>query len=391
MREAAPVIYSPTLKGYLVTRYEDAVQVFKDRDTFLAAPATAPFSPVAPEAQAVLNASYPRTPTLANADPPRHPPMRHAASLCLSRRRWEQARPSLTAHAESAMEQLLKKPEADLFADLIAPLTKVGGFKLIGFPLEDINTMKAWATKRVLFQFGVLSVEDQVEAAHSLIEFWNYCRDFVALRVGERGDDLTSDLLGLVDKGVDNLQVDDVTNMIYGFVLATFESTASAMMNGIRRLLREPEAWAALCSDPTLIPNAVEELLRAEGPLLTHRRVTSRDTNIAGVPIPAGSLIMMLIAAANHDPRQFTQPERLIFDRAKLTEHLAFGKYWHSCLGAPLAKMIYEIVLSQLTARAPRMRLVEDQGVEYLPVLHLRIPSRLLVEPAPAQSAVLAV
>jgi hypothetical protein len=390
MREEAPVIYSPTLKGYLLTRYQDIVQVFQDRDTFLAAPATAPFTPIAPEAQAVLNSGYPRKPTLANADPPRHPPMRHAASLCLSRRRWEQARPALSAHAEQAIDKLLEKPVADLGADLIAPLTKVGGFTLIGFPLEDIETMRAWATKRVMLQFGVLSVEDQVEAAHSLIDFWNYCRDFVARREAERHDDLTSDLLGLVDRGIDNLEVDDVTNMIYGFILATFESTASAMMNGIRRLLCEPDAWAALCSDPALIPNAVEELLRVEGPLMTHRRVTSRDTSVAGVPIPAGSLVMMLIGAANHDPRQFDQSDRLDLNRANASDHLTFGKYWHSCLGAPLARMIFELVLRQLTTRAPNMRLADDRAVDYAPVLHLRIPNRLMVEPAPARYSVLA-
>lgn len=383
LRESNPVVRLPGTQTFIVTSYDDLAAVFKDRDTYSSLNATDPIFPICPEARDILKSGFPRKPTFTNCDPPRHPRMRAAIAKCLTPQRWEKSRPAVREYATALVRQLAEKPQADLVADLAYPLPAFAGFALLGFPTEDTDRLKEWCVTRVLLTYGKLDDAGQVRAARELTSFWSYVRDFVKHRQEHPADDLTSDLLALSRTlGEDELSLEDVINMIYSTGLASHETSQNAMLNGLHRLLAEREQWDALVAEPSLIPTAVEELLRIASPVMSLRRTTTRDTELHGVQIPAGSLIVLMPAAGNRDPAKFAQPEQLDIRRANAREHLTFGRQWHFCMGAPLAKFEYQVVLELLTSLTPKMRLVPGQELKYLPTVQFRALERLLVYPS---------
>ena len=147
-------------------------------------------------------------------------------------------------------------------------------------------------------------------------------------------------------------------------------------------LLRNRDQWQRLVDDPGLIQNAVEEILRYDGPVLNHRRVATVDTRIGDVDLPAGSRILMCFASAAHDPAHFgADADDLRVDRSEAALHLAFGKGAHFCLGAPLARLETQIALELLTTITPDIDVVHDQDIEYSPNALFRSIRSLLVAP----------
>jgi cytochrome P450 len=164
--------------------------------------------------------------------------------------------------------------------------------------------------------------------------------------------------------------------------LAGHETTCNTIGSGVLSLLRNREQWQRLIDEPELIPNAVEEILRYEGPVLYHRRTAKVDTEVGGVPIPAGAKVMMCFASADHDPAQFgSDSDDFRVDRDDAELHLSFGKGAHLCLGAPLGRLETQISLELLTTMTPDMELVLDQSIEYTPNALFRGVKALLVAP----------
>jgi cytochrome P450 len=380
LRQESPVIYSPEYNLYLVTRFDLSVQIMKDRETFSSSNAQIPFTPIQPDAAAILASGFPRKPTFSNCDAPRHPKMRNAASRCLRPRRWTVVQPFVHDYLTELLDKKLQQPVLDICQDVIFPMTAFAGFRLLGFPLTDTDMLRSWSGKRVLLTYGRLTADEQVEAAHNLVDFWSYCRDFVRARLKDPGDDLTTDLLALSKERGDDLTVEDVDNMVYSMALAAHETSASGISNGMIRLMDQRQHWDAACADPAIIPNLAEELMRFDAPVVTMRRLAKVNTTLGGVPIPAGATIMMLLGASNHDPEQFPNPEQINPRRANADEHLAFGNGLHYCLGAPLARFEYNLFLTEITRRAPRMQ-AAAQDVPYSPAILIRGPERFLVEP----------
>jgi cytochrome P450 len=383
-REESPVFFDPELGHYIVTRYADIEQILTDRETFAAANASSPLWPPCQEAQDILAAEgYKRVPTLNNSDPPRHGPMRRAVFTCMSRARLRNLEPSIRHHAEDLVVALVEKPVTDLVADLAYPLPAHAGLGLIGTPEEDTEMIKAWGDKRVLLSYGRLAPAEQVGVARNVGAFWRYIEEFVATRNAERRDDLTSDLLRYRDEHPAEVTTDDVINIVYSMALAGHESTTNALSSGLRHLLARPDQWSELAANRSLIPNAVEECLRFDPSVLGHRRITTRDTEVGGVVLPEGSRLVMLFGSAHRDPAHFDEPDAFDVHRENADTHLTFGKGAHFCLGAPLARMEFEVVLELLTEHAPEMRLVEDQEFAYAGNALWRTLTQLLVVPRP--------
>jgi cytochrome P450 len=382
LRDEGPVFYLPALDHYIVTRFDDVEAILLDRETWSAANASSPLIAPCPAAQAVLAEGFHRVPTLNNSDPPRHGPMRKSVLSVMTPRRLNALEPSLREYAEELIRGFLDEPVVDLVDRLAFPFPGYAAFTLLGFPPEDTELLKDWSAKRVLLTYGRLSEEQQVEVAKVIVAFWQYCEDHVATRRKVRADDITSDLLDRADAKPDQLNDFDIVNMVYSMALAGHETTCNTIGNGMRALLTNRDQWQALIDDPALIPNAVEEILRFDGPVLNHRRVAKVDTEIGGVLIPAGGKIMMCFAAAAHDPRHFEDPEHFDVARENAELHLAFGKGPHYCLGAPLGRVETRIVLDLLTTLTPNMELVPDQDYEYSPNALFRGMRALLVAPA---------
>jgi cytochrome P450 len=264
---------------------------------------------------------------------------------------------------------------------LTFPLPGFAGLSLLGFPEDDYGLIKEWSSGRVLLTYGHLPADRQIEIAKNVGAFWRYVEDHVASRDAERADDFTSDILGYRDQHPDAITTDDIVNIVYSMALAGHDSTTNAMGNALRHLLSHRDQWQRLIDDPSLIPNAVEELLRFDGPVLGHRRTAAVDTEIGGVPVPAGSKLVLLFASAAHDGEHFVDPQTLDVGRENADEHLAFGKGVHFCLGAPLARLELRIVLELLTDRTPAMTLVDGQPMPYQANALFRSVEQLLVRP----------
>ena len=381
VRPQAPVCYSPEYDVYLISRFDDIVDVLKRREVFSAQNTLSPFKPVYPSAQAILDTGFGRQPTFSNCDPPRHTKMRSAAMKCLNPARWKSVEPAIRADIARLVDKIAREEVCDIAADFIFPLTARAGFTLIGFPPEDFDLLLSWCGNRVLLTYGDLSEEEQQAAARDLVGFWSYCQKFVRERNANPVGDLTSDLLQVARESNGDVTVEDVDNMVYSLALASHETTANAMLNGFNNLLRRRDVWNRLKQDRSLIPGAVEELIRLDSPTIQLRRLVLADTQVGGVPIPKGATLVLLQGSGNRDPAQFVAPHDLDIDRANAGEHLAFGKKWHFCLGAPLARFEYSAVLEALLDRLPNLELVADQTVEYVPILLLRAPRQLLVRP----------
>jgi cytochrome P450 len=381
LRDEGPVFYMPELDHYIVTRYDDIEKILLDRDAWSAANASSPLNPICPAAQAVLDGGFKRVPTFNNADPPRHGPMRKAGLSCMTPRRLNALEAPLREYARNIVIEMAKEPVVDFVKVLAFPFPGYAAFSLLGFPDEDTDQLKAWSETRVLLTYGRLPEAEQVRVAHDVLSMWQYCERFVASRAAERQDDLTSDLLTYADAKPDLVNHFDVVNMIYSMALAGHETTCNTIGNGTKALLTNRDQFKALLDDRSLIPNAVEEILRFDGPVINHRRIAKNDTIIGGVTIPAGSKIMMCFAAADHDPAQFADPESFIVDRENAELHLSFGKGAHLCLGAPLGRLEVRIVLELLTEYTPDIELVPDQDINYSPNALFRGLKGLMVAP----------
>jgi len=381
-REKTPVFYLPDLEHYVVTRYSDILRVLLDRDTWSAANVSAPLTPVCPAAQEVLSQGFARVPTLSNADPPRHGPMRKSVLAVMTPRRLRSLEPVLRDYAAGLVHSFVDEPEIDFVSSFAFPFPGFAAFSLLGFPQADTDVLKDWSRNRLLLTYGSLSEEEQVRTANDVLAMWRYIEDFVESRWADPVDDLTSDLVRLSRQKPEQLNQFDILNIVYSMSLAGHETTCNTIGNGVLALLRRRDQWQRLIHDPSLIENAVEEILRFEGPLLHHRRLAKVDTVIGGIEIPAGSKIMMGFASGDHDATEFgADAEEFRIDRPEAELHLAFGKGAHLCLGAPLARLEVRIALELLTAMTPDMELVPDQLITYTPSTLVRGVTELLVAP----------
>jgi cytochrome P450 len=382
LREEGPVFYLPSLDHYIVTRFDDIEAILKDRVTWSAANASSPLIPVCPAAQDVLNSDFKRVPTLNNADPPRHAPMRKSVLAVMTPRRLRALEPVLRDFATSLVEGFAGKPVIDFVGEYSFPFPGFAAFSLLGFPDSDTDRLKEWSRTRVLLTYGRLSDEQQVATANDIVAMWRYVEDFVEHRTAEPLEDLTSDLVKLAREQPDQLTTFDIVNIVYSMALAGHETTMNTIGSGLLALLRDRHQWQRLIDEPTLIPNAVEEILRFDGPVLNHRRVAKEDTSIGGIDIQAGSRIMMCFAAADHDPSHFgDDAETFRVDRSEAEFHLAFGKGAHLCLGAALGRLETQITLELLTTMTPEMELVSGQELQYSPNALFRGLRSLLVAP----------
>ena len=170
-----------------------------------------------------------------------------------------------------------------------------------------------------------------------------------------------------------------MATILFGLLLAGHETTTNLLGNALRRLLEDPARWSALVTDPTAIPGAVEEVLRFDSSVVHWRRRTTATATLSGVELPAGADVLVCIGAANRDPDVFDRPHEFDLHRTNAHDHLSFGAGPHLCLGAPLARLEARVVLEELTAALPSLRLDDDQALQFAPIIAFRGPRALHV------------
>ena len=391
LRDEHSVFWSDQLAHLVVTDMGLIEEVFMNPDVYASSNVQDPIAPLCPAAREVLAApDFDPVAVMSNRQMPDHARIRVFTRQGFGNRRLKTLEDYMRSRATHLLDEMIAHGSPAEFVQSFAfPLPAEIVFRFIGFPPEDDRMIKSWCVNRKAFSWGQPTEAEQVAIAEGMIDYWRYCRDFVASRRDNRADDFTSELLDAweADPGPDTnpdaetgISYREVESVVYGISFAGHDPVTALMCNTLLCLLPRRDQWQALVDDPSLAANAVEETLRFESSQISWRRVTNVDTTLGGVDIPAGTRLMLNFASANHSPDRFDNPEEFDITRETANRHISFGKGIHFCLGAGLARMEARIALELLAERLPNLRLVDDQSLTYFPNITFRGPNALHVE-----------
>jgi len=358
MREESPVLRGAMGSHWVVTGYEETRKVLTDPRFGEAAGRGGRIR--VSLANAGPGGLLGRVETMLSVDPPEHTRMRKLVSKAFTPKSIEALRPRIQEIVDEILDGLEGREEFDLVAELAWPLPVTVIAEMLGVPPEDRVRFKRWSDEMIA-TLGGGSMGSQVfeRARQSNRELAEYFTDVMAQRRAEPRDDLISGLVSAEEEG-QVLSEDEIIGTAALLLVAGNETTTNLIGNGMIELFRHPEELARLRHDPSLLPSAVDELLRYAGPVLTTRRLCRADAEIGGVLIRKGDVVVTIVAAANRDPRKYGDPDRLDVGRNP-TDHVAFGDGIHFCLGAPLARAEGEIALGSLLRRLPALRWLDDE------------------------------
>ena len=380
-REEEPIFYSEDLGYVVVTRMEDVDYVFRNPDIFTSTNVQDPVFPLCPEAAEILGAEdYNPVAVMSNREQPDHTRIRKHTQACFSPRRISVLEPLVRARASELIDNMLAKGSpAEWVAAVGNPLPAETIFRLIGFSPKDDQQLKEWTNDRLEFTWGKSDRDYQIRVAENLLSYWRHVAAFVEMRKENPADDMTSELLAAHAEHPDEITFNEVQSVIYGLSFAGHEIVRNLISNSLLCLLTDRSHWQRIVENTELIPKAIEEVLRYKSAQPSWRRLTTCDTSLGGIDIPKGTPIFMSLAAANHDPRSFEDPEAFDMDRRNASRHISFGRGPHICLGRILAKQEVQTVLELLVEKVPSIRLVEDQTLEHAANFSFRGPKSLWV------------
>jgi cytochrome P450 len=383
-REQAPIFYSPEIDYWVVTRYDDIRDIFRHPEAFSSENTQSPFRRRSAEVQQILDdGGFANISGLSGRQPPDHTRLRGFIKKAFTPRRVASLEPDIRAIATRMIDRFSERGQADLVAELTHELPALVIFRMLGIPDTDVPQVKEWAQSRVFMNFGDRPVDEQVHHAENLVLYWRYCQDLVRSRLESPQDDLPGDLARIYLQGDQTLTPDEIAGLVYGQLTAGHETTTALLSNGLKELLAQRQAWTAVCTDSERIPAAVEEMLRVSAPVFTWKRRTLQPAQVGGVELPAGTNVLLLLGSANHDEKVFRDADRIDLERDNASRHLSFGLGIHFCLGAPLARLEAKVVLEELSARLPALRLTDDQRFDFSANSTFRGPSHVLVEWSP--------
>ncbi|VWX61866.1 Cytochrome [Burkholderiales bacterium 8X] len=373
-RETRPVHWNERWRGWIVSKYEDVYAGLHD-SRMLADTITPYFKErLSPEDRERFALTY----EVLNSwpvfvDPPKHTQLRKIFSRSFTPKTVQTMRGIVQAFVGEFLDGWEEKREVDLINDFGFPLPANVIATIIGAPREDLDRFHAWSHElNELLHGGVGTPQRMERAQESIIEFKAYLQDLYQQRLASPRDDMMTWLME-VQRNDATLTPDDVLYSCMLILNAGHETTQIMIGNTVSSLL-QTDQWSRLAEQPQLVKSGIEECLRFNGPMKGTMRAAAEDMVIGGVDVAKGDRVMLLMAAANRDPAQFADPERLDIARNP-NPHLAFGHGIHFCLGAPLARLEVEIGLLEMTRRYPKLELAGP--VTYSP----RVLSRAVESP----------
>ena len=353
LRTEDPVHWDPFLHEWVVTRYAHVVAVFQrfsanrtptpERLAELGMTVMKPFAQVMVRQMVFL-------------DPPAHGRIRELASKAFTPRRVQVLRSHIQDITDSLLDTVQARGSMEVIADLAYPLPAIVTAEMLGVPVSDRDQLKQWSEDfaELLGNFQY-NPDRATHLLRSVEEMTAYFRTAIQEHHQHPRDDVISALV-TADLEGDRLTEEEIVANCILIMVGGQETTTNLIGNGMLSLLRHPDQLAQLRADLSLIPSAVEELLRYESPIQHTTRVAPDDMVLGGKTIPKGQTVIAVMGAANHDPERFPDPDRLDITRQD-NRHVAFAYASHFCFGAPLARLEGQIAFETVLRRMPKLSL----------------------------------
>ncbi|GLW10277.1 cytochrome P450 [Microtetraspora sp. NBRC 13810] len=360
MRASTPVTFFEPTGQWLVARHADVNALLRDRRLGRSYLHVAGHEEYGRQPEPDFQEPFWRVTRtgMLDVEPPVHTRLRRLVSKAFTPRMVESLRPRIRRIATGLAEDLVERGGGDLLADVAEPLPVTVIAEMLGVPEEDRHLLRPWSADICGMYELNPSMEAQLKAVRAAEEFSGYLRDLSRSRRDAPGDDLISALTQVVDEG-DRLTEDELIGTCVLLLNAGHEATVNVTGNGWWSLFRNPGELARLRADHSLLPTAVEELMRYDTPLQLFERWVLEDITVGGVHIPRGVEVALLFGSANHDDAVFDDPATLNLSRPE-NPHISFGAGIHFCLGAPLARIELIESFGALLRAAPGLTLDEE-------------------------------
>lgn len=360
LRERDPVHWSDSLGGWVLTRYDDVRDAFRDKR--FSSDRIRPFiERLHGEDRALVdqlgkNLGY----WAVFTDPPTHTRLRGLMNKAFTTRAIQGLRPNIQGIVDELLDNVADRGEMDVIRDFAYPLPATVIADMLGVPRVDVDKLKRWSDHLAAFVLTSRLNPDRYRlAADGIREMTEYFHNLVEERRRNPGGDVTSGLIAAQEKGV-HLTADELVASAVLLLFAGHETTTQLIGNGLYGLLTNPDQLADLkanVEDAELVANAVEEMLRWDGPSLSSVRVMAEDVTLRGKRLRQGDRAFLFNTAANRDPAVFPDPDRFDIRRAEAARHVTFGYGIHFCIGAPLARLEGRIAFATLMRRFDDLRL----------------------------------
>jgi cytochrome P450 len=366
LREADPVHHSNLLHGWVLTRFDDVAKLLRDPSISSDIHNATPTPLTINELERLAERTRAEQ-TIVLMDDPDHARVRRLMADPFRAREIGRLTERVTARVKGALDDLLAQRgpglvEFDLIADFAYPLPVEIFSEMLGVPDEDHARFRYLSQQVARTVDPIMTDAEREECLAALDEMYDYLRAHAEGKRRSPTDDLLSTLVHAEHDG-EGFTEPELMAQLITLYLAGHEPVTSLLGAGTLALLQAPDQLAKLRADPTLVRNAVSELLRYDGPNQFMRRITTRPTMVGDVELPAGAVIYASPAAANRDPARWGDTaEQVVVDRPDAAQHLQFGAGVHACLGSHLARLQAEIALGAILARLDDLELDGDPG-----------------------------
>ena len=377
LRAKDPVHWSSLMHSWVFTRYKDIDAILRDHKRF-----SNDSRNRLPTRAMQESTPTPGGPSMLFVDPPEHTRLRALVSKAFTPQAVQALEPRIQATVTELLAQIPDPTAFDLIEAIAYPLPVIVMAELLGVPPKDRAQFKRWSERRARVLEPTVTLPEKQIAYQAALELDTYFLGIINQRRKEPRDDLISSLVAVEEAG-DRLTQEELLVMLRLLLIAGNETTTNLIGNGMLALLRHPEQMQRLREDHSLIPTAIEELLRYDSPVQVDGRTVTEDIEIGGRSLKRGDSIVLLMGAANHDPEVFRQPEQLDIMRQE-GSHIAFGRGIHYCLGAALARAEARVAFTALLERFAELRLLTTQpqfkdnvvlrGLRTLPVSATQAP-----------------